>query len=259
MKFESKAKKSVSLLLSFLMIISLFTALPFTAGAVNTDKKTTSATNGDFEYLVFDDGTAEITGYYGSATELEVPNIIDGYTVLYIGYRAFKSCNSITDVIIPNSVTSIGVESFANCANIRNVKIGNSVTSIGYSAFIGCTNLTNVIIPNNVTNICGNALGYYATEQKISDSFTITGYSGTEAERYAKDNEFTFISLGKNPGTVVPKETVNINYGDKIYFDNSKLKWNNVYIFIWGKDVEWSSWPGTLMTKLSNDVWGMAL
>ena len=302
MKFQ--AKKSVGLLLSFLMIISLFTAMPFTAGAV------TSAISGDFGYDILDDGTAEITFYYGNATTLELPSTLDGYTVTSIGSSAFSyetltsvtipdsvtsigdyafyECASLKDVTIPNSVTSIGVSAFGKCTSLTSVKMGNSVTSIGDYTFYNCTNLTSITIPDSVTNIgdyafyecisltsvkignsvtsigfvafkdcasltsviIGNsvtsigdwafenctslksvtipssvtkidfeAFGYYNDENdkyyKVKN-FTITGCSGTEAEKYAKENEFKFINIGtdvklkKSSATVYVKGTAQI-------------------------------------------------
>lgn len=114
MKFQTKVKKSISLLLSLLMIIGVFTALPFTAGAVNTDVNTTSETYGDFEYEILDDGTAEITDYYGNVTEPVIPNSLNHYTVTSIGAYAFQFCN-LTSITIPESVKSIGEGAFYEC------------------------------------------------------------------------------------------------------------------------------------------------
>ncbi len=154
MKFQTKAKKSVSLLLSLLMIISVFTALPFTAGAVNTDVNSTSETSGDFEYKVLDDGTAEITGYNGEATELEIPNELDGYTVTNIGQYAFF-CTSLVSVTIPEHAVSIGDWGFGGCSSLTNITIPDSVVSIGSGAFGDCTNLKSITIPDNVESLGG--------------------------------------------------------------------------------------------------------
>ena len=64
-----------------------------------------------------------------------------------------------------------------------------------------CKNITNVSIPNSVTNIGENAFGYYIlrnngnmTIQKVKN-YTIYGYKGSEAERYANDNQFIFVPI----------------------------------------------------------------
>ena len=46
-------------------------------------------TSGDYEYVLLEDGTAEITEYTGNASTLEIPAELDGHTVTSIGKRAF--------------------------------------------------------------------------------------------------------------------------------------------------------------------------
>jgi hypothetical protein len=83
------------------------------------------------------------------------------------------------------------------------VTIPDSVERIERSAFYGCEKLKSVIIPASVTDIGNKAFGYYndvdfGTELKVGD-FTIYGYKGTEAERYADDNGFIFVEIDGQP------------------------------------------------------------
>lgn len=77
---------------------------------------------------------------------------------------------------------------------------GKAVTSIGDRAFVECKSLKAVTIPKSVTEIGEQAFGYYtegspdAVYKKVS-GFTVTGYKGSAAETYAKDNGFTFTAL----------------------------------------------------------------
>ena len=70
---------------------------------------------------------------------------------------------------------------------------------MGWSAFSGCSALTSVTIPDGVTSIGSHAFGYYwnryTYEKERLAGFTIYGYEGTEAQRYAEANEFKFVSL----------------------------------------------------------------
>ncbi len=141
---RTKVRKLTSILLAVIMVFSLFTIAPITASAVSSE---------DFWYRGFEDGTATIIQYKGSAEVLEIPSELDGYTVTSIHDYAFVEYTSLQSVIIPDSVTSIGEGAFRDCTNLTSVTIPDSVTSIVKYLFYGCTNLTSVTIPDSVTSI----------------------------------------------------------------------------------------------------------
>ena len=90
------------------------------------------------------------------------------YSVTNIGKYAFRSCSSLTSVVIPNSVTSIGNSAFTYCSGLTSVEIPNSVTSIGSAAFLDCSDLTSVVIGNSVTSIGEYAFGNCSSLTKLS-------------------------------------------------------------------------------------------
>lgn len=126
-----------------------------------------------------------------------------GNSVESIGNYAFYDCKSLSRVIIGNLVENIGDYAFYNCKNLRELILGNSVKIIGDYAFFGCTNLVEITIPKSVAIIGERAFGYFFDgvnqEYVVIDGFTIYGYSGTEAHRYANDNEITFVLLDSEP------------------------------------------------------------
>ena len=97
--------------------------------------------------------TVTVIGYVGSATELTIPEAVNGMAVTGIGERAFYSCSGLTSVVIGGSVTSIGDYAFAYRSRLASVVIGDSVESIGSHAFYSCSGLTSVVIPDSVTSI----------------------------------------------------------------------------------------------------------
>ncbi len=168
-----KSKKIISLLLSILMIITSIPLMAVNSFAEDTNTKT----SGYYEYTVLEDGTAEITKYTGSTTELSIPSEIDGYSVTSIGDVAFGSCTALTSITIPDSVTSIGSNAFYYCTSLTSITIPDSVTSIGDYAFSYCRSLTSITIPDSVTSI-GNSVFSHCTSLTsitIPDSVTSIG------------------------------------------------------------------------------------
>ena len=136
-------------------------------------------TYGDLEYYVLDDGTVNITGYYGSAETVVIPDTIDGKSVTSIGAWVFSGFTSLTSITIPDSVTSIGEYAFGGCTSLTSITIPDSVTSIGDSAFGDCSSLTSITIPDSVTYI-GDSTFYGCTSLTsitIPDSVTSIGDS----------------------------------------------------------------------------------
>ena len=102
-------------------------------------------------------GTATLTAYTGSQTEIVIPAEVDGYAVTALGDNMFKD-TGVTSVTLPASVTSIGWFAFYGCASLQTVTMGDAVTAIGYAAFDGC--------PKSLT-ICGTT-GSYAERYAMS-------------------------------------------------------------------------------------------
>ena len=116
--------------------------------------------NGVFSYSILDDGTVEITDYFGLNKNLTIPNTIDGKKVTRIGRQAFYKTTYLTSVTIPDSVKIIGNCAFSGCSSLSGITIPNSVVKIDNMAFGYCSSLTSVTIPNSVTSIGNNTFSY---------------------------------------------------------------------------------------------------
>ena len=96
-------KKLLSILLALVLMLGVFTAVPMTASASIHN----GIECGDYKYHVLEDGTVEINDYNGSAKALEIPSVLDGYTVTRIGSYSFDYSYMLTSITIPNTVTNI--------------------------------------------------------------------------------------------------------------------------------------------------------
>ncbi|MGN0457994.1 MAG: leucine-rich repeat protein [Eubacterium sp.] len=139
-------KRVASLLLSVVMLFSITIGLDLSAFAAES-------TDSEFEYKIEDDGTARVTKYLGTKTDVTVPAEIDGYTVTGIGNFAFYECGDIVSVTIPDSVEWIGSNVFREIETLTNVNIGKNVSVIGRYVFYGCTSLSSIEIPDSVIRV----------------------------------------------------------------------------------------------------------
>ena len=116
-----------------------------------------------------------------------------------IGNDAFSNYSggyNIVKVNLPDGLLYIGQNAFV-FTGLKSIDIPDSVEEIADYAFYEVENLRSVMIPKNVRKIGDMAFGYYydMEEHKYSvyDGFTIIGYKGSEAERYANDNGIRFV------------------------------------------------------------------
>ncbi len=186
---RTKLKQITSVFLAVIMVFGIFAIVPFTASA---------ATSGDFEYKVLN-GTAEITAYNGSATELTIPSELGGCEVTSIGKNAFKNNTSIKNLTIPDSVKKIGDSAFSMC-KLTSLTLGDGVTTIELQAFMGCPltsitfgnnlrvigdktfvacKLTNIAIPDGVIRIGMNAFQNCANLASVTIPDSVTSIGGS--------------------------------------------------------------------------------
>ena len=118
------------------LILCLMLCLP-TSTAFAESKEREVLTSGYFDYVVLNDGTAEIVKYTGEGKYPTIPERLDGWKVTRIGDEAFYECNSLISITIPDSVTSIGHQAFFGCRYLTSVTIPSSVTSIDTAHFPG--------------------------------------------------------------------------------------------------------------------------
>ena len=201
-------KKAISLILSLVLICSAM----FTASARTEAIVSLTSDDKNWEYTLESDNTAKIVGCNSNERVLNIPNQIDGYTVTSIGSTAFYN-SDIEKITFSDSIKSIGWWAFYGCKNLEEVELNSGLNTIEYGAFMNCKQLSEIEIPSTVFKIGEDALAVNcATQKNIKDtyskktvsrqnyttdnSFKISGYSGTLAEKYADDNNFVFESIG---------------------------------------------------------------
>ena len=126
------------------LCLLLTLALMAAVSAACAEEEREIRTEGDYQYALLDDGTAEITAYWGCAEAVQIPAELGGKPVTRIGERAFEY-RTFASVTIPEGVTDIGAYAFFTCDSLESVAIPDSVTRIGEYAFADCSGLTAIV------------------------------------------------------------------------------------------------------------------
>ena len=233
----------------FLIILSLviiITAFPLAAvKGFAEDNIIYTSQDGLWKYKKIDNNTIIIDNsrnssyskaYLGSEKNVVIPNTIDGYLVVSLGWGAFCYCASLTNITIPDSVTSIGDNAFSDCTSLESVTIPDSVTSIGWYAFESCTSLTSIAIPDSVTSIgAATFRGCTSLENiTIPDSVTSIGWNAfkhcTSLESITIPDSVTSIEEAAfDSCTLLKNITVGVNNAfyfsqDGVLFNKSKTE-----------------------------------
>ncbi len=109
-------------------------------------------TYGDLTYRISNNYVI-ITDCDASATEVVIPETIEGLPVTNIYIYAFEGCSSLTSITIPETVTRIGPEAFKGCSSLESIVIPSKVTLIDSRAFQDCSRLTSITIPDSAITI----------------------------------------------------------------------------------------------------------
>lgn len=101
-------KRTISLILSLIILIGAFSILPASA-----KKKSKTYKSGDFSYKILSDGTAMLTRYRGKKKTLKIPRKLGKRKVTQLGTYIVDSGKTKT-VVIPETVKSFSDETFIN-------------------------------------------------------------------------------------------------------------------------------------------------
>ena len=148
-------KRSISLLLAFLLSLSMFSALTISSSA---DTFITSS-DGMFMYTLTDNKVKIKKCLDTDITDLNIPETIDGYTVTGIFRYILDTNNSVKTLTIPETVTEIDDYAFRGWMNVETLNY-NAVNATAYNAFYNFTGLKTINLGENVVAVPNNFCQY---------------------------------------------------------------------------------------------------
>lgn len=131
-------KALCAVLVAFMLLLPLASC---SAGGRDFTLKTRTLTDEqrygtDVGYKKYNDGSVIIVDHNGKG-DVEIPDEIDGMSVVELADSLFEGREDITSVKLPDSLEIIGDAAFNNCKALANVEIGDKLWSVGADAFGG--------------------------------------------------------------------------------------------------------------------------
>ena len=105
--------------------------------------------SGDYTYQIGGGGCI-ITRYSGTASNLVIPDTLDGKEVRTIAWYSFAGNTNLRSVVIPDTVEIIDYWAFSDCSNLSKVTLSNNLTTMS-KAFANCDSLESITIPKSLT------------------------------------------------------------------------------------------------------------
>ena len=186
-------KRVLSLALSFALAFCSAAYLP---GSIVTDQYTISAsaleTDSGLVYSTFYPVSSaplgyEITGYKGTASELVIPEKINGRPVVSIQKGVFGSCENLKKVTLPASLVRYK-EAFAYNKVIKTVVLSEGMHTIDTSAFESCSSLSSVTLPSTLESI---------DDYAFNGCSALASITIPKSVRYLGRQAFSFTALKK--------------------------------------------------------------
>lgn len=173
------------------------TSLTFEGGLKEINCK---ALNGfdSLETVVFEEGIevigSEVFTYCPMLKSISLPD-----SLTEIGFAAFGYCTALEKVDFNENLKTIDDNAFASCYKLKNIVFPSTLETIGVAAFSGC-GATCVVFGENIQSVGYVSLGHTTRygvhyESVTVPDFTVYGYVGTDAERYAEANDFRFVDI----------------------------------------------------------------
>ena len=217
-------KRIISIMLAFIIAISVFTVIPLSAGAIEKIPESALETEAGFNVsqdAEKSDETAVQTQYEEteSVIDEEVPSVeeieteerlLSEYSYNGFTYTLSNSKATITGyndktvqyLIIPENVngytvTAIGYKAFMDYTSLNYIRFPSTVTMIGSYAFAGCTMFKKIALPSCITTIGSYAFGYKGTTAnsgKIGGVY-IYGVKNSAAYNYANEYSISYREL----------------------------------------------------------------
>lgn len=170
-----------------------------------------------------------------------------------IGMGAFADCSELEVINIQKGVTTIGELAFYMNTKVKTLILQEGLKTVGNQAFYGLDSLKTCVVPSSVTSMGKMAVGYQSSSTQVK-GFKIYSKKGSVAEKYAKNNKFTFAETSKLTLATPTVKAVNTKTGIKVEWNKiSNAQSYIIYRSTYNASTKkWSKWSAIKNYESSN-------
>lgn len=128
----------------------------------------------NFGFYIINSKEVMLTKYYGSSSDIVIPDTFQNYQVSIIGHSVFNN-DGIETITVPDTVTEIQDYAFASNVNLKSVKLSKNLQYLGTNVFFNCRSLESLELPATLKSI--DSFAFCASGLKsitIPESDTLT-------------------------------------------------------------------------------------
>lgn len=155
-RFVDRTKHSRAGIICTISVLAVVLAMLLWGNTVSVaEEQPGQLIHGDYKLQILKDNTVRIDEWTGSDRVLSVPSIIDGYTVVQIGPRAFRESDTLEEIILPEGLLSVGYKAFSRCKSLTKVVFPHSLANWSPFSFDDCESLSHLILSDKAIAYLG--------------------------------------------------------------------------------------------------------
>ncbi len=124
----------------------------------NYEKVGKTFISGEYEYTILEDLTAEISCYNGTAENLEIPQMLDGFTVSQLGESCFSNAACVKNLTIPGNVKVIKANALGGIVDLDTLILEEGVERIEDFGLSVSGTIKKIVLPDSLNYVGSNVL-----------------------------------------------------------------------------------------------------
>ena len=115
----------------------------------------------------------------------------------FIEDYSFYDCEKLESIELPGKLEEIGEYAFYGCESLSDVRLPDKLINIGNGAFYECKKIKSINVPDSVMSMGSCSIGFYGSDPKPIDDFSISGDNDSLGKIYAETNNLKFENVNE--------------------------------------------------------------